>query len=98
MSKPFDMELFLSGVVKGSQCTRNRHLRQARIIQARIDERWKRSSPWNWKSKDLHWFLNCYLAECAPVTRYRYLLTARLICRRLGHAWVAAPLKRAAKK
>jgi len=39
MSKPFDMELFLAGVLTGSQATRKRHLRQAKIIQAEIAER-----------------------------------------------------------
>ncbi|MDU0537120.1 hypothetical protein Q8X06_33260, partial [Pseudomonas aeruginosa] len=33
MSKPFDMELFLSAVLTGSYATRHRHLRQAKIIQ-----------------------------------------------------------------
>lgn len=40
MSKPFDMELFLAGVLTGSHATRLRHLRQARIIQAEISECW----------------------------------------------------------
>jgi hypothetical protein len=40
MSKPFDMELFLAGVLTGSHATRQRHLRQARIIQSEISERW----------------------------------------------------------
>lgn len=29
MSKPFDMELFLGGMLTGSHATRQRHLRQA---------------------------------------------------------------------
>lgn len=42
MSKPFDMDLFLAGVLTGSHATRRRHLQQARIIQAEIAERWQR--------------------------------------------------------
>ena len=42
MSKPFDMELFLAGVLTGSHATRQRHVRQAKIIQAEIAERWQR--------------------------------------------------------
>ncbi|GEM_PF-3061705 len=41
MSKPFDMDLFLAGVLTGSRATRQRHLRQAQIIQAEITERWE---------------------------------------------------------
>ena len=33
MSEPFDMELFLAGVLTGSHTTRQRHLRQAKTIQ-----------------------------------------------------------------
>lgn len=32
MTKAFDMEVFLAGVLKGSHATRKRHLRQARAI------------------------------------------------------------------
>lgn len=46
MSKPFDMELFLAGMLTGSHATRQRHLRQAKIIQAEISERWQRQTPW----------------------------------------------------
>lgn len=45
MSKPFDMELFLAGVLTGSHATRQRHVRQAKIIQAEIAGRWQRKSP-----------------------------------------------------
>lgn len=41
MSKPFDMELFLAGVLIGSHATRQRHVRQTKIIQAVIAERWR---------------------------------------------------------
>lgn len=33
MTKPFDMALFLSGVLTGSKVTQQRHLRQVRIMQ-----------------------------------------------------------------
>lgn len=46
MSKSFDMELFLSAVLTGSHATRQRHVRQAKIIQAEIAERWQRETPW----------------------------------------------------
>lgn len=36
MSKPFDMELFLGGFLTGSYATRQRHLRQAKLIQAGV--------------------------------------------------------------
>lgn len=49
MSKPFDMELFLAGMLTGSHATRQRHLRQAKIIQAEISERWQRETPWAWQ-------------------------------------------------
>lgn len=45
MSKPFDMELFLAGVLIGSPATRQRHLRQAKIIQSEIARRWQRETP-----------------------------------------------------
>lgn len=40
MTKPFDMALFLSGVLDGSQSTQERHLRQALLIQEAIQQRW----------------------------------------------------------
>lgn len=45
MSKRLDMELFLAGVLTGSHVTRQRRVRQARIIQAEISERWQRQTP-----------------------------------------------------
>lgn len=45
MSKAFDMELFLAGVLTGSHATRQRHLDQARFIQAKIVDRWQRQTP-----------------------------------------------------
>lgn len=48
MSKPFDMELFLVGVLTGSHATRQRHLRQAALIHAEIANRWQRETPWAW--------------------------------------------------
>lgn len=49
MSKRFDMELFLAGVLGGSPITRERHVRQAKIIQAEIAQRWQRETPWAWQ-------------------------------------------------
>ncbi|MEQ4224398.1 hypothetical protein [Pseudomonas syringae] len=88
MSKPFDMELFLAGVLTGSHATRQRHLRQAKIIQAEIAERWQRETPWAWQRKHLAWFLEQHLSQRSKETRYYYLLTVRLIAQRLQTSWV----------
>ncbi|MBC3451019.1 hypothetical protein HU745_08135 [Pseudomonas mosselii] len=87
MSKPFDMELFLAAVLTGSHSTRQRHLRQAKTIQAEIAKRWQREMPWAWQRKHLVWFLEHYLAESNEATRYYYLLTVRLLARRLETPW-----------
>lgn len=88
MSKPFDIELFLAAVLKGSHVTRQRHLRQAKIIQAEIAERWQLETPWAWKRKHLAWFLDRRLARRSESTRYYYLLTVRLLARRLKKQWL----------
>jgi hypothetical protein len=51
MSKPFDIELFMSGMLKGSHASQKRHLRQAKIIQVEIAKRWQRDTPWAWQKK-----------------------------------------------
>lgn len=58
MSKPFDMDLFLTSVLTGSYATRQRHLRQAKVIQTAIAERWQRETPWVWQRKHVAWFLD----------------------------------------
>ncbi|MHC5128820.1 hypothetical protein ACYST8_22500 [Pseudomonas inefficax] len=88
MSKPFDMELFLDGVLTGSHATRQRHVRQAKIIQAGIAERWHRKTPWSWQRKHLAWFLEQRMSDRLEATRYYYVLTARLLTRRLDKAWL----------
>ncbi|WP_129932821.1 MULTISPECIES: hypothetical protein [unclassified Pseudomonas] len=88
MSKQFDMELFLAGVLTGSHATRRRHVRQAKIIQAEISERWHRLTPWAWQKKHVIWFLEHRLNRRSEATRYYYLLTVRLLARRLQKAWV----------
>ncbi|MFJ5299300.1 hypothetical protein ACIQAL_22570 [Pseudomonas sp. NPDC088368] len=87
MSKPFDMDLFLAGVLTGSRATRQRHLRQAKIIQAEITERWRRETPWAWQRKHVAWFLEHRLGRSSEATRYYYLLTVRLLARRLQKTW-----------
>ncbi|MBR7195890.1 hypothetical protein [Pseudomonas sp. 14A] len=87
MSKPFDMELFMAGVLTGSHTTQRRHLRQARIIQAEISERWQRQTPWAWQKKHVTWFLEHRLNRRSEATRYHYLLTVRLLARRLQKTW-----------
>lgn len=88
MSKSFDMELFLSAVLTGSHATRQRHVRQAKIIQAEFAERWQRETPWTWQRKHVDWFLKHRLYPLSEATRYYYLLTVRLLARRLQKAWV----------
>jgi hypothetical protein len=87
MSKPFHMELFLAGVLTGSHATRQRHLRQAKIIQAEIAERWHRETPWVWQRKHVVWFLENHLSRRSGATRYYYVLTVRLLVRRLDKSW-----------
>lgn len=85
MTKIFDMELFLSGVLTGSKATQQRHLRQARIMQAAIQQRWQRDNPWTWQLKHVRWFLTQYLKDHSGPTKYYYQLTALLIWKRLGN-------------
>lgn len=87
MSKAFDMELFLAGALTGSHATRERHLCQAKAIQAAISNRWHRDNPWTWQQKHLDWFLNHHLNQHAESTRYYYLLTIHLLALRLGKSW-----------
>ncbi|MGY2097757.1 hypothetical protein [Pseudomonas simiae] len=84
MSKPFDMELFMTGVLTGSNATRQRHTQQAKIIQSAISERWGRENPWTWQRKHLTWFLNHRMGNQKEATRYYYRLTIQLIAVRLG--------------
>jgi hypothetical protein len=88
MRKPFDMHLFLDGVLTGSRATRQRHLRQATLIYAEIANRWQRDTPWAWQRKHLAWFLEHRLDRHSRVTRYYYFLTVRLLVRRLQKTWV----------
>ncbi|TFF39084.1 hypothetical protein [Pseudomonas sp. RIT623] len=88
MIKPFDMELFLAGVLSGSHATRQRHLLQAELIQISIAERWQRETPWAWQRKHVAWFLDHRLSQRSEATRYYYLLTVRLLTRRLEKSWV----------
>lgn len=88
MSKPFDMELFLAGVLTGSHATRQRHLRQAKIIHAEIAERWHRENPRAWQRKHVAWFLEHRISLRGEETRYYYVLTIRLLARRLERSWV----------
>jgi hypothetical protein len=84
MTKTFDMELFLSGVLTGSKLTQQRHLRQAKIMQAAIQLRWQRDNPWVWQLKHLRWFFAQYLKNRSYSTRYYYRLTTLIIYKRLG--------------
>lgn len=88
MNKPFDMELFLSGILTGAHATRQRHIRQAKVIQAAISDRWHRENPWMWRQKHLQWFLHQHLNRHTVYTRYYYLLTIRLLTLRLAKSWI----------
>lgn len=90
MTKAFDVELFLSGVLTGSSATRRRHIRQAKAMQAAIQQRWQRTSPWHWQQKHVNWFLARHLGNHSQATRYYYRLTARLIIERLRRpqSWI----------
>ncbi|WP_245217814.1 hypothetical protein [Pseudomonas eucalypticola] len=83
MSRPFDMTLFLLGVLTGSKSTQQRHLRQAQVIQAAIKRRWHRDNPWTWQFKHFRWFFNQYLKGHSEASRYYYRLTALLIWKRI---------------
>ena len=85
MTRPFDMTLFLSGVLTGSTVTQQRHLRQARIMQTAIQERWQRDNPWTWQCKHVRWFLTQHLRDHSNASRYYYQLTAQLVWKRLGN-------------
>lgn len=87
MNQPFDMRLFLAGVLTGSNSTRERHIRQAKAIQAAISVRWKIGSPWSWKRKHLAWYLAQFAEQHANSTTYYCLLTINLLCLRLGKSW-----------
>ena len=88
MTKAFDMEVFLAGILTGSHATQQRHLRQAKLIHAAIAERWQCETPWGWKRKYLAWFLQHLVNQRSEDTRYYYLLTVRLITMRLEKSWV----------
>nr|WP_283099826.1 hypothetical protein [Pseudomonas sp. MWU12-2037] len=81
------MALFLSGVLTGSKVTQQRHLRQARIMQAAIQQRWQRDNPWTWRRKHIRWFLAHHLKDHSEATLYYYRLTAQLILKQLGKSW-----------
>ncbi|MEK2611094.1 hypothetical protein WLF18_18460 [Pseudomonas shirazensis] len=88
MIMSFDMEVFMTGVLTGSHATRQRHVRQAKIIQAEIAARWQRETPWVWQRKHVAWFLDHRMSQRSEATRYYYVLTVRLLARRLEKSWV----------
>jgi hypothetical protein len=83
MSKAFDMELFLSGTLKGAPASQRRHVRQAKVMQMAIEQRWQRKTPWSWQMKHVLWFLEVFLQEKSASTQYYYSLTACIISRRI---------------
>lgn len=87
MTKPFDIELFLAGVLTGADATRKRHIRQAKTIQATILEHWNLDSPWRWQRKHLVWFLTYEIRDKSTGTQYYYRLTIKLMALRMGKTW-----------
>jgi len=85
MSKQFDIALFLSGVLSGSNSTQQRHLRQARIMQMAIKQRWSKDNPWTWRKKHVDWYFRIKLKEHSASTRYYYRLTTLLLCKRMNN-------------
>ncbi len=81
------MELFPASVRTGVHKTRQRHLRQAKIIQIEIAARWQRETPWAWQRKHRVWFLEHYLKQRSKDRRYYYVLTVRLLVRGLETSW-----------
>ncbi|MDD2008650.1 hypothetical protein NPS38_05460 [Pseudomonas putida] len=86
MRETFNIELFLSGVLTGSKATQHRHLQQARIMQAAIQQRWQRDNPWTWQAKHIRWFLAKYLQDHSVSTRYYYQRTIQLIRKRMDRS------------
>lgn len=80
------MRIFLGGVLTGSPHSRKRHLMQADVIQAAIQQRWGLDHPARWQAKHLRWFLQEQAKSASPETSYRYWLTARLLVERLHKA------------
>lgn len=77
------IEIFLSGVLKGSPQSRKRHLMQAAQIQIAIEQRWGLKHPSQWRHKHLRWFLQEHLKTASDETRYRYWLTSKELVKRL---------------
>lgn len=77
-----------AGVLIGSQSTSKRYLRQAEVIRSDITKHWRLEAPWAWQRKHVAWFLEHCLDRHSEATRYYYLLTVRLLARRLGKPWV----------
>lgn len=82
MNTPYNIEIFLAGVLKGSQATRKRHINQAKIIQIAISKRSHKNNPWTWKLKHLNCFIGTQLKSKATSTAYYYQLTVNLIIQR----------------
>lgn len=87
MSTVFNMELFLAPVLTGSHITRQRHLRQAKIIQSEIANRWQREKPWAWQRKHVAWVVEHRISQRNEATRYYYMLTIRLLAQSLEKPW-----------
>ncbi|MDP9711555.1 UNVERIFIED_ORG: hypothetical protein J2X80_003645 [Pseudomonas fluorescens] len=50
----------------GSKAAQQRHLRQVKIIQASIQQRWQLGNPWTWQLKHMRWFHTQHL-KITPV-------------------------------
>lgn len=78
----------LGWVLTGSHATRQRHVRQVKIIQAEISKRWQRETPWVWQRKHVAWFRQHRSDLRSEATRYCYLLTVRVLARQLEKPWL----------
>jgi hypothetical protein len=92
MTKPLDMGVFLTGMLTGAHATRERHISQAKTVQAAIFNRWRLDNPWTWQRKHVVWFLAHEIKDTAPATRYYYQLTVSLIALRMGKSWFGKPI------
>lgn len=90
MNRQFYMSLFLCGVLSGSPESRRRHISQAKVMKTAITKRWHNATPREWKLKHVQWFLNVSLIVRAPSAHYRYVLTTKLILKRMEKNWARA--------
>lgn len=85
---PFDMKLFLTGVLTGLQATRNAICDRLRLSMLQSQHAGSEKRPGLGKESSFAWFLDHHLDRRSEATRYYYKLTIRLLARRLEKSWV----------